>query len=224
MSMQKFKTYREAEEALCRQIITKQDYITDHTFEILGTGFVLTQPWENKNSRSNYDYAQKFFEWLMSGSKILSHDVLNANPWAKRFVDSKGLPDSFSTSYGWKIKSSISEILGELRVRRESRRAYINILHPQDRIVWTVPDTTHEYPCTIGMHFMIRNDKLILMVNMRSNNVYAVMPYDVYNFTSLQMYYAEKLNVSVGDYYHQINNAHIFKADVRKLKEQYYAR
>ena len=46
------------------------------------------------------------------------------------------------------------------------------------------------------------------------------MPYDVYNFTMLQDYLAHELEISIGSYYHQISSAHIFKGDMRRIKEQ----
>lgn len=159
---------------------------------------------------------------MMTGEKSFSKDLLESNPWAKRFIDPKGLPDSFSTTYGWKIQTDLPLIINELVERGESRRAYINILHPADKIVFTDTKSTMEYPCTIGLHFMIREEKLLLIVNMRSNNVYAVMPYDVFNFTSLQQHVAKILKVDTGEYYHQINNAHLYKGDVRRLKEELY--
>lgn len=223
MFLKRYSSYAEAEKTLCKEIVARPEFITDSTFEILSTGFILTNPWNNKNDHSNYDYAQKFFDWIMTGEKELSAELIAANPWTKRFVDSKGLPDSFSTSYGWKIKHQWADIIRELVEHVGTRRAYTNILVPDDKIVFNVK-TTMEYPCTIGFQFLIREGKLIMIVNMRSNNVYAVMPYDVFNFTSLQQYIAKMLKIDVGDYYHIINNAHLYKGDVRRLKELFYAK
>ena len=153
----------------------------------------------------------------------MSSDVIKLNPRSKAFVDNTGLPSSFSTSYGWKIMSQLPIVMEELSRFRESRRAYININIPEDKIVFGV-DTTHEFPCTIGIQFFVREGFLYCTVNMRSNNAYGVMPYDVYNFTSLQKYIADTLKLQYGEYHHLINNAHIFKPDVLKLKEKFYAK
>lgn len=224
MSFKSYKHYREAEEELCRRIVTSPQFITSSTFEILGTGFVLTEPWNNKNGHSNYEYAEEFFKWMMTGEKDLSQELLRLNPWVKRFVDTTGLPETFSTSYGWKIKSQIEGIILELKKFSESRRAYFNILTVEDKKVIELPKSTMEYPCTIGVHLFIRDGHLHMIVNMRSNNVYSVMPYDVYNFTCLQFNLADKLDIPMGTYTHQINSAHLYKGDVRRLKELYYAK
>ena len=219
MSLKKFDNYADAENWLVEKIVRTPDFITDATHEIFGTGFVLTRPEFNQNKRSNYDYAEAFFQWLLTGSKTLSQDLLSINPWVERFVSTKGLPDSFSASYGWKLKEQEDDIKRELQINRSSRRAYINILYKDDHII-TKTKTTHEYPCTIGLHFFIREDKLYLMTNMRSNNVYAVMPYDVYNFTEYLLKFAKDLKIDVGHYIHQINNAHIYKGDIRRIMEK----
>jgi len=217
--MKKFENYKQAEDYLLRSVIEEPHFITSSTYEKFGTGFILLNPLENKNDRSNYTYAEEFFNWLLSGEKELSSELLELNPWVKRFVDSTNLPENFSSSYGWKIRNQLADIFDELDTNLESRRAYMNILLPEDSIIRTTK-TTHEYPCTIGLHFFVRYDRLHLMVNMRSNNIYSVMPYDVYNFTKLQQNVARVQGIGLGWYYHGINSAHVFKGDMRRWKEK----
>jgi thymidylate synthase len=221
--MKRYKAYHEAENDLIIKIVTAPQFITKTTYEILGTGFILEKPWLNRNDRSNYEYAEQFFGWMMTGEKQLSTQLLEINPWVKRFVDTTGLPESFSSTYGWKIKEQMEGLITELKLNSETRRAYLNILRPEDKIILGVK-TTMEYPCTIGVQFFIRDQKLVMLVNMRSNNVYSVMPYDVYNFTELQGYVADMTGLEMGIYIHQINNAHMYKGDVRRVKELMYAK
>lgn len=218
MYMKKYKTYLEAEKDLIELVLKKPDYVTANTFEIINTGFILTDPHNNRNDHSNYMYADEFFNWMMSGDKVLSDGLMTINPWIKRFVDTTGLPENYSASYGWKIYDELLPVLHELRTKQESRRGYLTILHPQDYVILQA-NTTHEFPCTIGLHLMIRDEALHMIVNMRSNNIYHVMPYDVYNFTMLQVELAETLKIRVGLYHHQINNAHLYKGDARRLRE-----
>lgn len=217
--MKEYNSYAEAELVLIRQALYNPDFVTSTTNELLGVGFVLLNPGNNKNTHSNYQYADAFFKWLLSGEKQLSDELIELNPWVKRFVTSAGLPENFSAAYSWKIKEDLPHLIEELKHNSESRRAYANILRPEDKVILRAK-TTHEYPCSIGFQLFIREGSLHFMVNMRSNNLYAVMPYDVYNFTSLQLHLAKELGVKVGYYYHMINNAHLYKGDVRRLKEQ----
>lgn len=219
--MNKYSTYKEAEDALCRKVVLTPEFITKDTLEIMGTGFVLRNPINNRNGRSRYDYAEEFFQWMMSGEKNFSENLRKLNNWAERFVSNTGLPETFSASYGWKIKEQLPTILTEVSKHRDSRRGYVSILQPQDNIILSAK-TTHEYPCTIGFQIFVREDMVNMIVNMRSNNVYSVMPYDVYNMTRLQEHVADQLKLSLGYYYHQINSAHIYKGDARRLREQYF--
>ena len=112
--MKSFDTYQEAEDHLINEIINNPDFITKSCNEIIGTGFILHSPLNNRNDHSNYDYADKFFEWVLSGEKQLTQELIDSNPWVERFVDPTSLPDSFSASYGWKIKEQLPKIMDEL--------------------------------------------------------------------------------------------------------------
>jgi thymidylate synthase len=226
MTIKSYDNYNQAEWDLVNRIVFYPDFITKTTNEVLNTGFVLTNPLENKNAHSNYDYAQKFFEWMISNQAKLSKELVEVNPWVQRFMDTTELPEGFSSSYSSKIGVQLDTLVTELVVHGESRRAYLNILFPTDQVILMVPKSTHEYPCTIGLHFFIRpwsiagkTNVLHMIVNMRSNNCWSVMPYDVYNFTMLQKHVADLLGIGLGKYYHQINNAHIYKGDVRRIRE-----
>jgi len=219
--MRLYESYADAERAIMRKIIIEPQFVTRDTFEVLGLSFALKHPFKNKNDRSNYIYAEEFFQWILSGDTDLSKELVTINPWVKRFTDTTGLPPNFSSSYGHKIKKQIEDVIKEVKNHVDSRRGYIPILTIEDGIIRTIK-TTHEYPCTIGLQFFIREERLHLMVNMRSNNVYSVMPYDVYNFTRLQEHLSEELKIDLGYYYHTINSAHIYKGDARRLKETIY--
>lgn len=214
--MKRFDSYLEAEKWLQKEICYNYDWVTDSTYEIIGIGFTLTNPTNNMNDHSNYEYAGKFFIWLMSGEKTISKDLLDLNPWVERFASTTNLPESFSATYGWKIKEQLQTIIEELERDKFSRRSYLNILIPEDKIILG-KKTTHEFPCTIGFQLFLRSNKLHMIVNMRSNNCYSVLPYDVFNFTSLQSVCAKMLKVDLGEYHHFMNSAHIFNGDRRRL-------
>lgn len=219
MNFRKYASYSTAETELCQRIINEPDYRTSTTYVRLLDGFVLLDVRANKNQHSNYSYAEEFFQWMMTGEEKLSQRMIDINPWVQRFVDNTGLPAGFSSSYGWKIKQQLDVVLEELERNKETRRAYINVLYPADHVICGAK-TTMEYPCTIGLHYHIIDMKLVCICNMRSNNCLSVMPYDVYNFTRLQQHIAHKLGYPCGDYIHQINNAHLYKGDVRRISKQ----
>jgi len=216
--MIKSNNYKELEKKLLFHILNNNEINTAETVEKLNFGFCLTKPKNNKNHRSNYEYANEFFKWILSGDTDLSDKIKKLNPFAEKFIDSSDLPENFSSTYGWKIKDQLPHIITELNNNPETRRAYINVLLNSDKIILG-KKTTHEFPCTIGIQFLIRSNKLVMIVNMRSNNAWAVLPYDVYNFTELQKHVADKLKLQLGYYYHQVNSFHIYKKDKKKVLE-----
>ena len=52
------------------------------------------------------------------------------------------------------------------------------------------------------LHFIIRDKRLHLFANMRSNDVINLLPYDVFHHTFLQRYIANKLEIELGYYHH----------------------
>lgn len=211
--------YKNIEIELLRRILTEGNKVND-TIELMNVSFELYNNGAYNNGRSNYDYAKEFFKWMMTGNTDLSNKIKEMNPHAQKFVDSTNLPENFSSSYGWKIKNQIPTIVEELKRNPDSRRAYINILLNSDKIILG-KETTHEFPCTIGIQFLLRNGntELVCIVNMRSNNVWGVLPYDIYNFTRLQEYLAKELGVLQGQYYHHVNSLHVYERDVEKIKD-----
>ena len=43
-----------------------------------------------------------------------------------------------------------------------------------------------DIPCTVSLQFLIRENKLHLFVNMRSNDVFLGLPHDIFCFTMIQ--------------------------------------
>ena len=172
--MKKFNSFFEAEKRILKDIINNSDFETSETLEKVNYNFCIKNPSFNKNKRSNYEYANEFFNW------ILSSKIKELNPFAEKFIDSSNLPNNFSSSYGWKIKDQFEIITNELINNNETRRAYFNVLLKQDNIILN-KETNHEYPCTIGIQFLIRENKLNCIVNMRSNNAFSVLPYKITN-------------------------------------------
>lgn len=78
---------------------------------------------------------------------------------------------------------------------------------------------TKDYVCTMYLQFLIRNDKLDLIVNMRSNDLMFGTTYDVFMFTFLQELMAKELGIPVGIYYHFTGSMHIYDRDYDTVKQ-----
>jgi len=198
------------------------------TKETTGASFILTDPKENLIHNvargMKFDFARKFFDWILAGESDVSK-LYSSNDNAKKYDDdSKGR----NTAYGPRINAQIEAVIKELQLNPGSRRPVIHILLPED--LEMLDDKRKgqertEYPCTIAIQFMIRNNDLNMYVMMRSNNIVTTLCYDVYNFTNLMMYVCSRLNeINLGWYHHHMMSAHIYKEEeplVRKILHDY---
>lgn len=79
---------------------------------------------------------------------------------------------------------------------------------------------TKDTPCTRSLHFMIVNGKLNCYVDIRSNDlIWGFSAVNVFNFTFMQEYIANILNVPVGIYYHKADNLHVYEDFISLVKD-----
>ena len=72
-------------------------------------------------------------------------------------------------------------------------------------------DASLDVPCTLSLQFFIRDEKLHMIVNMRSSDLIFGIAYDIPAFTLFQEILAEQLGVSLGSYTHMSNSLHIYE-------------
>jgi len=216
---------------ICNYIINNYDYKCTsrigEQIEIIGLSFELTEPLNNKvfldplnkvaSKKYDYIYAKEFLDFMLSYDPYLE-DYKNGNfikkyPWTKKFTDKNSVPNNFSTAYGPKIKLQLDHVINLLKNKPNTRRAMIHILIPEDKLVWDL-ETEHEYPCCNSCQFLIRNKKLQMYVQYRSNNIYNVLPYDVYLMTNLMYKVAKKLDLKLGSFYFNATSAHIYTKEL----------
>jgi thymidylate synthase len=103
-----------------------------------------------------------------------------------------------------------------------TRQAYLPIWHPED----TGQVHKMRVPCTIGYHFMMRDNKLNIHYIIRSCDALRYLRDDIYMACRLDQWALEQLqskndfwnNVSVGDFTFHCFSLHIFKGDVAIMK------
>lgn len=179
--------------------------------ELLAYSFTITNPRNriitNKTRQINYKYLYANFFWVLSQSNELDF-ISKYNPNGYLFSDDG---KTLRGAYGKRIfdfdgVNQFQQAINELKIDKDSRRAYISIHLPQHDWAGSL-DT----PCTAGFHVMIRENKLHMITHMRSQSALMVMPYDIFLMTMLQEYMALQLDVEVGDYTHFCDNIHFFE-------------
>jgi thymidylate synthase len=115
--------------------------------------------------------------------------------------------------FEWRGLNQVDNIIKMLRAKPSSRQAVIQLFDAPDLL------TTHnDTPCTCTLQFMIRDGKLCLLVNMRSNDIVWGMPHDFFCFTMLQEILARSLGVELGTYKHAVGSLHIYKETVNAVE------
>jgi len=102
----------------------------------------------------------------------------------------------------------------ELTKDPDSRRAVIHIRVPQDSI-----NAVKDVPCTLNLQFFIRDQKLHLVVQMRSNDLILGTALDVPAFTFMQEMMANELGLELGFYYHTSNSMHVYERHYQMCAE-----
>lgn len=148
-------------------------------------------------------------------SLAFSNDLNFINHYSK-FWNNITEGDEVRSAYWWQAKyghgfDQIEYVVKKLKDDSNSRQAIIHLKHPIDY-------NGKDEICTMTLQFFIRNEKLQMIVNMRSNDVIRGLPYDHAVFVMLQQYIANKLNIKIEDYYyHNAGSFHLYNDDFTKL-------
>lgn len=105
-------------------------------------------------------------------------------------------------------------IIKKLSKDKYSRQAIITFCDPiKDFFENNNLKTTKDFPCTCLLHFMVdvKTNKLNLTTYMRSNDIiWGASAVNIFNYTFIQEYVANILNLEIGCYYHIANNLHYY--------------
>lgn len=182
------------------------------TYELLDTNLVLTNPERSlltlPSRNLSIAYANGEFIWYYLGNNKLNF-MQHYSKKMKQFSDD-GIV--LAGAYGPKIKKSLPKIISLFKKDKYTRRAVISLFDNGQNYL-----DSKDVPCTITLHFLIRNEKLDLFVNMRSNDFYLGLPYDVYSFTMFQLLVAHKLGLKPGYYHHHVDSLHFYEKDKARV-------
>lgn len=138
--------------------------------------------------------------------------LTKASPNFHQFAEQDG---SFHGAYGNRIRHQALNVVTKLREDPDSRQAIITLWDP---VLDNVPGKK-DYPCTVALQFSVAADGALDMTTfMRSNDVWRGLPYDMFQFTQLQMSIANALTLSYGSYTHIAASLHLYEENVDAAK------
>jgi thymidylate synthase len=153
--------------------------------------------------------------WYLKGSNSLEQISYYSKFWEKISDDGK----TSNSAYGYYIFNKFKEEKSQWENIRDlllkepfTRRAIIHLHLPNFK-------STKDELCTLTLQFLIREGKLNLVVNMRSNDVYLGLPYDIAMFSVFQQMMAYELDIEVGRYYHSVGSLHFYNRNKKEIEE-----
>jgi len=226
MDIRTYPSFTEAYVGLSRLLVEHPDYVSSprgmQVREKLGVQFRISNPRDRLPFVRARDFSLSYLvaemTWYLSGN--------DSTKWISRYAPFwRGISDdgvTANSAYGSRIfrqHPRIGQIvqwkyvIDELRKDPESRRAVIHIRVPADS------DTaSKDVPCTLSLHFFLREGKLHLHVSMRSSDIVLGLAYDVPAFTVMQEMMANELDVELGEYVHTSNSLHCYSRDEETLR------
>ena len=172
-----------------------------------------------KNPRKNIlnDNVRKINHGFMCAEFVWMWTADDRVDWLKQFnakiADYSDDGKIFFGAYGPRIWEQLPQVLETLKNDPWTRQAVLTLWRKN-------PPPTKDVPCTIMFHFMRRPiDTLNLIVYMRSNDIWLGLPYDIHNFTCIQMAVAEELGLKVGTYTQVDGSLHAYEPNFKQIKQ-----
>jgi|TARA_R110000751_G_C13741977_1_gene477524 thymidylate synthase len=143
--------------------------------------------------------------WILSGSNKV--DLITK--YCKQYGNYSDDGLFMSGAYGPPIIDQLPYIVKSLITDRTTRQAVLTIWRPR-------PYPSKDIPCTVSMQWLIRDDQLHCITNMRSNDIWLGAPYDIFTFSMVSNYLLLLINecttskVSLGLLYLNAASLHLY--------------
>ena len=152
--------------------------------------------------------------WYLAGRKDLAF-IKYYIPKYREFAEDGEVFGGYGPRlFNWRCMNQFEKVAEILSSKPDSRQAVIQLFDGQD-----IQAEHKDVPCTSTLQFMLRQGKLHMITNMRSNDAYYGLPHDVFCFTMLQEMMACKLEVDVGTYKHAVGSLHLYKENQENANE-----
>ena len=167
----------------------------------------------NKIRNMPFRYAVGELLWYLSGNNNLSEIRKYTKAWDRMSDDG----ETVNSNYGYCIQHKFGfnqwEYVKDMLTKNpNSRQAVIHIKEANDK-------PSNDVNCTVSCQFFIRDNKLYMTTYMRSNDIWLGFPYDVFQFTAMQILLSMQLGVELGTYTHIAGSLHFYKRDFEIAKQ-----
>ncbi|WP_405316479.1 thymidylate synthase [Faecalibacillus faecis] len=153
-----------------------------------------------------YKFMAREAWWIMDGK----NDVESIKDYSRAISKFSDDGYHFNGAYGPRLVDQWHYIVDSLISDIDTRQAVSTIWRPN-------PRASKDIPCTISVQWLIRNNKIYCIDNMRSSDIWLGVPYDVFNFTMLTGYLMLLLrekgldNLELGYLYLNAGSRHLYE-------------
>lgn len=200
-----------------------------NTKELVGVNFIISKPSLGKKDMLKFlfkDEADNIEEYCKQEFlDRINREGLNPGNSYKVRLDlwqslmSKKDGEKFDYTYSERINycHQLDNAIAALKDDIHSRRAMIMIFKPEDTMESSGFAT--RIPCSIDYQFLIRNNKLMVLYHIRSNDYFKHFAIDIWLANALQEYIVEQLkdtypNLKVGSLNYYCGSFHAYNEDL----------
>lgn len=195
-------------------LLEREDYVTDKSgckmLEMIGANFIADE--ESIFGKPNEKYIERELKWYESQSRNV-HDIPDGPPeiWVN-VGDKNGIINS---NYGWCIFSGENHhqylrVLETLRKSPDSRQAVMIYTRPTMHVD-AFDNGRHDFICTNTVQYVIRDNKLHAIVQMRSNDAWAGYRNDFAWQLTVQYALANDLGIEPGFIVWNAGSLHVYE-------------
>lgn len=202
-----------------------------NTKELVGVNFIISKPYLQKSAMLDFVFGKDAdkIEQYCSAEIIDRLDKRGVNPgnsylirkdlWQKLMCKTDG--SKFDYTYSERINAfnQLDNAIAALIDDEHTRRSMVMIYEPED--------TTHSrgfqtrIPCSVSYQFLIRNNKLMVLYYIRSNDYFKHFAIDIWLTHAIQNYVLETLqevypNLKCGALNYYAGSLHAYNEDLSK--------
>ena len=153
--------------------------------------------------RPNYRFMVAEWLWMMMGR----NDVAPVARFTPGIADFSDNGRTFYGAYGPHVVAQLPDVISRLKADWATRQAVVDIWRDSPH------PPTKDVPCTLNMQFLVRENRLRLVVNMRSSDAWLGVPYDAFNFMMLGNAVAGELELEPGTFALNMASSHLYERD-----------
>lgn len=213
----RFNSLRDGYAEICNAVLTYGQEIRprgETTRELIAPQITIDEPWDCLPTGLGRNPSVKIAAVeaaQLCGAYSDPNLVLAASSNFAIYQEPDG---TFHGAYGRRVHNQASHVVEKLKADPESRQAVITLWNPT---LDNLPGK-RDYPCTVTLQFLIRDQALVCVTDMRSNDVWLGLAYDLFQFGQLQCTIANQLEVACGSLVHRPVSLHAYERDWKSIK------